>query len=185
MIAVGIDPSLSCTGVAVIDTTTGKIIARRVVTESQGKTLLGKRRRIRQAVARTLNVIPARVDLTAIEVPNSRSQFGAQNERMALYWFLVDQMFARGPVVEIAPATRAVLASGNGRASKEAVTSAMRAAFPAVQVTDDNVADALSLAAAAAARLGHPQYPYDAHQSKSFANIAWPIIPTQKAEPSW
>lgn len=172
MTVVGIDPSLTCTGVAIIDG--ADVVTRRVMSPNIGTTLLARRNRIRQAIAGILAPIPARVDVTVIEVPNSRQQFGAQNERTALYWFLVDQLLARGPVVEVAPSSRAKLATGNGRAGKGAVVTALRTAYPAAHIPDDNVADALGLAWAGARWAGIPTPDYLPGQEEAFARLAWP-----------
>ena len=185
MIAVGLDPSLACTGIAIIEggevTTT-----RRVISANQGTTLEARRGRLRKAISGVLVVIPARVDVTVIEVPHSRQQFGAQNERVALYWWLVDQLLARGPVVEVAPSARAKLATGNGRASKDDVVAAMTAAYPDARIPDDNVADALALAAAGAHWLGDAAAFYTPAHLQAHAKLAWPIRPTQKAgSASW
>lgn len=180
-VVVGIDPSLTCTGVAIIDTVTGEITTRRVATASTGTTLLAKRDRLRKAIAGILAPIPARVGVTTIEVPHSAHQFGAQNERVALYWWLVDQLFARGPVVEVAPAQRAKLATSRGNARKTDVVTAIRAAFPTVRVPDDNVADALALAWAGAHWINPGAVPtYTPEQATVHARLTWPNH-TQKA----
>ena len=172
MIAVGVDPSLTCTGVAVIED--GEVATARVISANEGATLLARRTRIRKALAGILKAIPARVDVTLIEVPHSRQQFSAQNERIALYWLLVDQLLARGPVVEVAPAQRAKLATGSGRATKDDVVTTMRAAFPAARIPDDNVADALGLAWAGARWAGIQAPDYLPGQDEAFARLAWP-----------
>jgi Holliday junction resolvasome RuvABC endonuclease subunit len=176
VIAVGLDPSLTCTGVAVIDTE-GGVLTRRVVSPNIGSSLLSRRNRIRKAIEGILASIPARVDVTVIEVPHSRQQFGAQNERVALYWMLVDQLLARGPVIEVAPAQRAKLATGSGRATKDEVVAAMRAAFPETRIPDDNVADAVGLAWAGARWAGIPTPDYMPGQEEAFARLTWPARP--------
>lgn len=172
MIAVGLDPSLECTGVAVLDGT--DILTRRVTSPSIGTSLRARRERLRRAIAGILAPIPPRVDVTLIEVPNSTKQFGAHGQRMALYWWLVDQMFARGPVIEVSPSSRAKLASGNGRAKKPEVTAFIRRTFPDVRVADDNVADALGLAWAGARWAGIPTPDYLPAQEVAFARLDWP-----------
>ncbi|MGA6128809.1 MULTISPECIES: crossover junction endodeoxyribonuclease RuvC [unclassified Microbacterium] len=172
MIVVGIDPSLSCTGLAI--STDDSISTRRVKSAAAGTTLLAKRNRIRQVVSGILAPIPPRVDVTVIEVPNSRQQYGAQNERVALYWFLVDQLLARGPVVEVTPSQRAKLATGNGRADKAQVLAHVRAMFPDVAVLDDNVADALALAWAGLRWAGAQQPDYLPGQEQAHARLDWP-----------
>lgn len=176
MIAVGVDPSLTCTGVAIADG--GGVITRRVMSPNLGTTLLARRNRIRRAVDGILAPIPARVDVTVIEVPHSRQQFGAQNERIALYWFLVDQLLARGPVIEVAPSQRAKLATGSGRATKNEVVAATRAAYPEAQIPDDNVADAVGLMWAGSRWAGDETPTYLPGQEEAFARLAWPIRST-------
>lgn len=176
MIVVGIDPSLSCTGLAI--STDDGVITRRVKSTALGTTLVAKRNRIRQVVSCILTPIPARVDLTVIEVPNSRQQYGAQNERVALYWFLVDQLLARGPVVEVTPSQRAKLATGNGRADKKQVLAHVRAMFPDVSVLDDNVADALALTWAGLRWAGASHPDYLPGQEEAHARLDWPARST-------
>jgi Holliday junction resolvasome RuvABC endonuclease subunit len=174
VIAVGIDPSLTCTGLAVIDTE-GGVVTRRVRTPNIGATLLARRTRMRRALDGVLSNVPARVDVTLIEVPNAAKQHGAHGERMALYWWLVDQMFARGPVVEVAPKSRAKLATGNGNASKDDVVEFISAAFPDVRIPDDNVADAVGLAWASARWAHIPTPEYSPAQQQAFDRLVWPI----------
>jgi Holliday junction resolvasome RuvABC endonuclease subunit len=176
MIAVGLDPSLTCTGVAIANG--GEVLTRRVVSPNLGKSLLARRNRIRRAVEGILAPIPARVDVTVIEVPHSRQQFGAQNERIALYWILVDQLLARGPVVEVAPSQRAKLATGSGRATKDDVVAVTRAAFPEAQIPDDNVGDAVALMWAGARWAGAETPTYLPGQEEAFSRLAWPTRST-------
>lgn len=172
-VAVGIDPSLTCTGLAIINTVTGEITTRRVRTSNTGSSLRDRRDRIREAISGILAPIPTRVGVTVIETPSHRQQYGAQNERVALFWWLVDQLMARGPVVEVAPPQRAKLATGSGRAGKDDVVAAIRAAHPGVPIPDDNVADALALADAGAHWLGASRS-YGLEQSKAFMRLDWP-----------
>lgn len=176
MIAVGLDPSLTCSGVAIANGT--EVTTRRVMAPNQGKSLLARRNRIRFALDGILTPIPHRVDVTVIEVPHSKQQFGAQNERIALYWFLVDQLAARGPVVEVAPSQRAKLATGNGRATKGDVVAVTRAAFPEAQIPDDNVGDAIALMWAGARWVGAEMPTYLPGQEEAFERLAWPTRST-------
>jgi Holliday junction resolvasome RuvABC endonuclease subunit len=172
VIAVGIDPSLTCSGVAIIDGN-GAVITRRHKTAPAGKSLKARRGRLRDAVAGILKTVPAHVDVSVIEVPAFGRQFGALGERVALYWWLVDQLMARGPVVEVSPSQRAKLATGNGASKKPEVVAAMRDRFPSVWVPDDNVADALALAQAGAHWLSPDSFPLTPAQSVAFARLDW------------
>jgi len=173
VIAVGLDPSLTCTGIAINQD--GEVTTRRVKTPNLGASLVAKRQRLRRAIEGVLAPIPARVDITLIEVPTSTKQFGAHGERMAFYWWLVDQMLARGPVVAVSPSSRIKLATGNGRSSKADVVAAMRAAFPDAVIPDDNVADAGALMWAGARWAGIPAPDYLPEQEEAFARLDWPL----------
>lgn len=153
MIVVGIDPSLACTGLAFIEG--DQVSTSRVRTSNLGGGLVSRRRRIRMAHAQIMLQMPERA-LFVVERPSERSQFGNHNERVALYWFLVDALLPRGPVVEVGPTGRAKYATGNGRAKKPAVVAAMRALYSRDLVPDDNVADSLTLALMGARHLGRP-----------------------------
>jgi Holliday junction resolvasome RuvABC endonuclease subunit len=179
VIAVGLDPSLTCTGVAVNND--GEIITRRVRTPNIGTSLIAKRQRLRRAIEGTLTAVPARVDVTLIEIPTSTKQFGAHGERMAFFWWLVDQMFARGPVVAVSPSSRAKLATGNGRSSKDDVVTAIRAAFPDAVIQDDNVADAAALMWAGSRWAGIPSPDYLPEQEEAFSRLDWPLRVTTPA----
>jgi crossover junction endodeoxyribonuclease RuvC len=138
----GIDPSLTCTGVAVRDevftiTTQAKGIARLI--------------RIRE----TINDVTLGVDLVAIE----GYAYGAANNvaalgelggviRTALYQNDI-------PYVDIAPATLKKYALGIGRGSKTDIVVAARDRL-GYAGTNDNEADALWLRAIAADLLGEP-----------------------------
>lgn len=175
-VAVGIDPSLTCTGIAMIDTTNGHVVTRRFKTRPAGASLKARRNRLREAVAGILAPIPTRVVVSVIEVPAFGRQFGALGERVALYWWLVDQLMARGPVVEVSPSQRAKLATGHGNASKDDVVTAIRALFPDAWIPDDNVADAMALAWAGATWLGADMPVYTPAQTDVFTRLSWPAV---------
>lgn len=173
MISLGLDPSLTCSGVATIDTVSGEKRTRRVRTVNSGESLLARRNRLREVIAGILAPLPARLGVTVIEIPNAAQQFGAHAERHALTWWLIDQLFARGPVVAVTPSQRAKLATGNGRADKKLVLATMRSQHPDVVIADDNAADALALAAAGAEWLGVGQ-PFTPAQQTAYSRVSWP-----------
>lgn len=175
MIVVGIDPSLSCTGIVTADHWGGIVPARARTSTPATQTLRARRDRSRLALSRILLQLPKRVDLFVIEAPSPRSQFGSHNDRVGLYWLLVDQLLARADVAEVLPKSRAKYATGNGNADKAAVKSAMRAAFPHVEIADDNVADALALALMGLRHLGSPlDGQLTAPHLVPMAAVAWP-----------
>lgn len=155
MIVVGIDPSLTCTGITIIDGT-AIVTGRSRTSKPADSTPREVRRRIRTSLRRTLDQLPVKAELFVLEGPSMASKFGQPHERAGLFWMLVDQLLARGEVVVVTPKGRAKYATGNGNAKKPDVVKAMRAAFPGVLIPDDNVADSLALALMGVRHLGRP-----------------------------
>lgn len=174
MDVIGVDPSLTCTGVAtVID---GVLTTSRIRTSPEPG-LIGTRRRIRTIVGQVLKAAPAEC-LTVIEAPIiPRSQTGGSVlERAWLFGLLVDQLALRGSLVQVRPSTRAMYATGNGKADKKAVLAAVRAMHPGLRIADDNEADAAVFAAMGSRFLG---VPVDAgltgKQLSAMRSVVWSI----------
>jgi Holliday junction resolvasome RuvABC endonuclease subunit len=174
MIAVGIDPSLTCTGVASVDVEQGVWRTGRAKTEKCAETVPMVRRRLRLALARTMALVPERFDVCVIEKPSEHSQLGQHNARVGLYWFLVDQLVPRGLVLAVGPTTRAKYATGDGRSKKPEVLEAVRRSVPAAEVPDHNVADAVALALMGARYLHRPLDVVGVKQEQAHAAVAWP-----------
>jgi hypothetical protein len=180
----GVDPSLTCTGLALIGP--DGVGTTRVRTSPQ-EGLRGLRDRIRVAVGQTLRFAGAAGPvplLTVIEAPVvvRGGRGGAQLERAWLYGLLVDQLLIRGEVVAVRPKVRAKYATGNGNAEKPEVLAAVRAAFPLADVPNHDVADALALAAMGARASGRPSEQLSADddvskkQMEAMAAVAWPVM---------
>ncbi|RRD59527.1 hypothetical protein EII30_08565 [Leucobacter sp. OH1287] len=105
---------------------------------------------------RVLRVIPDRV-LVVVEAPAYRSQVGL-HERSGVWWMVVAGLLEkRCEIVEVAPATRAKYVTGNGRADKKAVVKAVNSLYRLPNpVTDDNLADAVTLSAMGLRLMGVP-----------------------------
>lgn len=183
MRVLGVDPSLTCTGIALVETgpyVEGCLpvrweIARARWREDAPSDIEAERRRIRYMLREVLAIAPEQLDLSVVEGPAPHAKFrGKPDEMGGLRWMLIDQLLARGPVVVIDPMTRALLATGYGRSSKDAVLAQVRADFPGVHVPDHNVADAVTLAGAGAAQLGFPVR-YGVAQVRAHAKVAWPV----------
>ena len=177
----GVDSSLTCTGLATVGEL-GKVTAMRIPTKVTESSLHGLDKRIRYIVGSTLRFAPAEC-LTVIEAPYvPRHGSGQVVERAWLFGMLVDQLLLRGPVVQVRTKTRAKYASGDGNADKGRVLAAVREAFPAVRVRDDNEADAITLAAMGARFLG---FPVDGSGSKkqleAMTAVVWPDMKERRA----
>lgn len=175
MLAVGIDPSLSCTGVAWWSSEDGWGTARAKTQPAADGSVVEVRRRLRTAAARTLWAVPDGADVVVVECPSARAQYGSHNERVGMYWYLVDQLIGAGVlVVPVYSKTRAMYATGNGNADKKAVKAAMRGLLPEVAIPDDNVADAVALALMGARFLGRPLDAVGPKQLKAYGAVPWP-----------
>ena len=94
-------------------------------------------------------------DLVVIEGPSYGSTTGQQHTRGGLWWLVVSSL-RDFPILVVPPTTRAMYATGKGNAGKdEVLTSAIRR-YPAYDITGNDVADAVVLAAIGARMLGHP-----------------------------
>lgn len=182
-VVLGVDPSLTCTGVALVEFgpyADGCLPERWETARARWRAdaptnVDGERRRIRYMLREVLAIAPARIDLSIVEGPAPHAKFrGKPDEMGGFRWMLIDQLLSRGPVAVIDPMTRALLATGYGRSKKPAVLAAVQAAFPGAHVPDHNVADAVTLAGAGAAQLGLPVSYGDA-QIKAHAKVAWPV----------
>ena len=144
MNVLGIDPSLTGTGVAHAE---GLL----TITSKPDDTLTGRRNRLGGIVHQlgdvVLGVKPWRFertpDLVVIEAPSlaQHSQAGTL-DRNGLWWLIVDRLLILGiPTVEVAPSTLKKFATGKGNATKPDMRVALyqRAGL---DVRDDDQADA-------------------------------------------
>lgn len=177
---IGIDPSLTGTGVATVDTL--DFADRRVQTiKSAGKedaTLAQRRERLREIVSRACGPVAYLSDLlVVIEGPSlgQKPQRGTF-DRWGLWWLIVDELRAYGvPVAGVAPSALKQYATGKGNAGKSEVLLAVARRYPDIDVSNDNEADALCLAAMGARHVGRPLE--DALPARNIAalnSVKWP-----------
>ena len=145
MNVLGIDPSLTGTGVA----TAGGL--HTITSKPSDTTLTGRRARLTTIVHELDNIVlgvkPWRFEripnLIVIEAPSlaQKSQAGTL-DRNGLWWLLVDRLHTLGiPVVEVSPSTLKKFATGKGNATKPDMRMALyqRAGL---DCRDDNQVDA-------------------------------------------
>lgn len=173
VIVVGIDQSILATGVAVLD---GDRKYTGLIAATSGVGAWGIRESVRYIVGSVLRQVPARLDLTVIEAPIiPRHGSGLALERAWLFGMLFDQLIERGPVATVHPSTRALYATGNGKADKSAVVAAMQLAHPDIATADHNVADGLVLLGMGARWLGTPiDGDITSKQAKAMRTAHWP-----------
>lgn len=142
----GIDPSLTGTGLARLDTEDVLAVETwTIATKGKADATLAQRRNRLHDIVDTIGLY--NVDLVVVESPSlaQGSQRGTL-DRNGLWWLIVSAFSC--PVVEIAPSTLKVYATGKGNASKGAVIEAVTRRYPHVTTDgDDNRCDALVLAA--------------------------------------
>lgn len=197
----GIDLSLTDSGVAVLrgDDLGGRPYAVSVASSpaktgtKNGKpfaSLLDRRDRIQRIVARVVTAAlhgydPEQDDapLFVIEAPFYGASTGsaALTDRAWLFGLTVHMLYKHGLVVEVATTTMKKYATGSGKtpvgssSSKAAVLLAMPRMFPQIAVVNDNVADALALAAMGARALGEPREPSPQRVNPAaLSTVEWP-----------
>jgi crossover junction endodeoxyribonuclease RuvC len=154
---VGIDLSLTSTGVAVADGSDVRV--HRITSRgSKSATIAETWRRIDGITEQVLCVFDDRPpSLVVIESPSYGSHTGSQHERGGLWWTVVGQIVAwRCPIATVSPQCRAKYATGRGNAGKDEVLAAVVRRYATVDVTGNDVADAVVLAAMGARYLWQP-----------------------------
>lgn len=99
-----------------------------------------------------------------VEGPSYGSTTGSQHDRSGLWWRAYDAWGGDAQFNIIQPQSRAKYATGAGNASKDKVLAATVKQFLSVDITDNNVADAVQLAAMGAR---HQGWPIDGEKSKA------------------
>lgn len=176
---VGLDLSLTSTGYAVVGDD-----RREVGTiPSKGKagaTLIERNARLLGIVSEIVRVTRD-AELIVIEAPAySRSNPG-MHDRSGLWWITVDALLTSAPVVEVAPSARAKYATGRGNASKDQVLAAVVRRYPDFDVTSNDEADALILAAMGRRALGQPIDDMPQAHLAGMSKVAWPTHIRQTA----
>lgn len=163
MLVLGIDPSLTATGLAMINPQTRRARVAEVKTTPTTSDLEARSDRQRGiALAVDAFVGSSWPHLVIIEAPSfgSRAKSAAQHERSGLFWSLVRlSLKYEATIVEVSPRARAKYATGNGNAVKASVVEATLETYRSLldeRELTDNEADALALAAMGARSLGYP-----------------------------
>lgn len=160
MMVVGVDPSLTGTGVVVVNTR-DLLDVRSTTVESRGARADSWDRRSARArgIAGTVAaMVPADTRLVVMESPSlNQRNAGSAHDRAGLWWAIYWRLTDRGiGVLPVPPAVRAKYAAGKGNAAKDAVMLAVARRYPHVDIGNNNEADAMVLAAIGARLLGEP-----------------------------
>ncbi|OIN81646.1 crossover junction endodeoxyribonuclease RuvC [Mycobacterium malmoense] len=182
-LVVGIDPSLTSTGIAALSD--GRPVLLRSIGHGSrnGTSYAHRSDRIVSQARAVLAAIETGIrtqqpDLAVIEGPAYAHANAYTHDCAGLWWGLYSGLRARKiPISVIAPTTRAKWATGTGRADKRAVLDAVRTTWKpwAKLITNDDIADALTLAEAAARHLDDPlHFPPRRRHIEALHTITWP-----------
>lgn len=175
MRTIGIDPSMTATGVAIINTGPPLVVETHTVTSKGAATATLAHRWGRLAtLAHEVRALAAGADLVVIEAPAYDSRTGQQHDRSGLWWAIVSQLIGVTDVVEVTTGGLKKYATGTGNAAKDTVLLAVARRYPEVAITDNNQSDALILAAMGARWAGHPIDDLPASHLTPMAHVAWP-----------
>lgn len=181
----GIDASLTSTGLAVLIDGIPSMLHSLGHKGHDADSYLVRGRRIvsqARAVVQALS-LPPQIDLALIEGPSYGSHYGDQWDRAGLWWGIFSALAAKKvPIAVVSPKTRAKWATGkdvegNGNSKKPAVFAAVKDEWTDVRahIRNDDIADALTIAAMGALWLGDP-LPIQVHKwrVKGLESVAWP-----------
>lgn len=190
---IGIDPSLSCTGIAGngwCDTIPTRDRRRgKKNPEDPVEFMHARMKHLRQTIAEFLT---DGADLAVIEGFAMSPGMDIDRQLAWLNWTVRDMLWRRGiPYAVVSPTglKRYVLGKGNrtvkqvaadvevGRSAKHPVVEAVRAWFPWFD-GDDNAADAVALWCMGMDWLGRPPVEVSGHARGALAAVRWPAAPT-------
>lgn len=190
---VGLDLSLTATGVTIIRPHDEKPISIREV-QSSGVPNAGypdHLARIRTLCRRIVETATATAEdgdtiLFAMEGPAFAATTGYQHERSGLWYLVYHLLSKQGPFVIIEPTRLKRYVTGKGNAKKDVVLTTVVRNFPALPILTNNEADSLALACMLARELGFPQEPSIQRVTPAaLEGVAWPsFVTTQKRSPT-
>ena len=176
----GIDPSLSATGVALLNLK-GQNDHEWLNIDVFANKLRGHTR-INYIINEVRDMLSALGDgdLVVMEGPSFGSQGSRTHELAGIWWLIRHEIYlsqartGQKHVVIVSPRTRAKYATGNGNAAKSDVMMEVAAMFPNTVIIDDNAADAMVFAAMGARWLNMPIDERSPEQIESFMKVEWP-----------
>jgi Holliday junction resolvasome RuvABC endonuclease subunit len=169
----GIDPSLTGTGIA---STLGwcELTGRNGITTMP----IWDRTDAINALAHHIVDLAGHPHLAVIEQPAAAKAYGGASERAGLFWEITRLLRARGiPIAEVTPSQLKLYATGKGQCPKEMVVDAVARRWPAYETSgNNNLCDAIVLAAMGADTLGAPLTAVPAAHRKALAKVTWPEV---------
>lgn len=173
MIVVGLDTSLTATGVAHVFTKTGDFGTYTLKSPDPGK--VGEHGRL-DFLLKQIEIACADVDLAVMEAPAPGAKGNAGHSLAGLWWLVRHQLWtARIPTAVMNPMHVKKYACGDTKADKDRIVLATARRFEQFD-GDNNAADALWLAHAGADHLGHPIVTLPQAQRAALDAVTWPAL---------
>lgn len=154
----GVDLSLTSTGVTLIGAdnsiTTGRVRSK----GSNNDPLELRHTRLSDLAWQVVQLVTSHgtPSLVVIEAPALSRVGGHNHDRSGLWWLVVSMLLGVTTVVDAPPSVRAKYAAGKGNAGKDEVLAAVIRRYPQANITCNDEADALALAALGARAMGEP-----------------------------
>jgi Holliday junction resolvasome RuvABC endonuclease subunit len=170
VMAVGIDPSLTATGIAFPSGRTRLIGTPGVTTMSWIQRHAVIETMVLEIITEVMGSDDGRPDLVVIEQLDMTQAYGGTIERTVLWWKVVELLARRGVRVETAASSIGKMyATGNGNAKKPEVILAVSRQWPQFDLkrANDNVADASAFCALGMHILGVPLTTVNAQQLRA------------------
>ena len=170
---IGIDPSLTATGIAILEN--GEWTMLDVL-----KNNLRGHERMDYIISNLAELFVGLQagDIVVMEGPSFNSQGQRSHELAGIWWLIRHEMwyYPDITVVIVPPTTRAKYASGRGNAGKAEVYEAIQEQFPDITIKDHNVGDAIILASIGARRIGSPvdDKLEDSPEMDAYKKVEWP-----------
>lgn len=188
MHVVGLDLSLTSTGVAVItheSTAERRVRLDRV--ESKGgttDTLADRHARLTRLVDIITCWVTCDTELVVVEGPSyGQGRQGGQHDRAGLWWLVMSKLYDLADarlyseplyVAEVPPALVKRYATGRGNAPKDEVLAAVVRRYPDVPIAGNDQGDALVLAAMGSRHLGYPIDTMPQTHLAAMGKVRWP-----------
>ena len=173
-VILGLDLSLTSTGIVLVDEN-GSIAVRRLQPKIRG---LDRLDFIAQTVATTTSpVLGYGVGLVVLEGPAFGAKGSAYHQLAGLWWLVRHRLWnLEIPVAEASPSEVKKYATGKGNAGKDEVLAAAVRRFPdiAADQLNNDIADALWLAAMGARHLGQPIDDVPQVNRTALDKVQWP-----------
>lgn len=170
MKVVGVDYSMTSTGVAITGGHTHRVTSKGKADDS----LTARQHRL-MVIAGRIEELAEGADLVVIEGPSYSSKGAHTHDRSGGWWLVVANLIDQGHlVVEVPPALRMTYATGRGNARKDQVLAETVKRYPDWDVSGNDIADALVLCALGCDWAGHPLVELPQTHRRALAKIAWP-----------